>query len=692
MASTSSSKLQQKMYKPQHPLPDELREMEQDETVCQFCGVSYLIHNEVKKLEEEIEKYKEKLKYYEGHDEREAELNARLEEKAENLKTASEHLRNETARSFKLKEQLTESDKMLKASKNENISLKNELTAKDNELDKSIRINKKFHTSLKSLLLEVSGIKKDTDLLRKSCNEVNGFIVHQLLNAKQGMDRLTERFEDETKRLIQQNNDKLKLTEGELKILRDDLFRVEDENRQNREVGKRLEVTQKTLDENKNEIKKVLAEKDALTEALNKMKALLSERGRKVDSLETDLQEKDRSEKETRTSYEKAITKYKFENEALSKECQQYQHQIEAIKQMNKDEKDAISTTSIQLKVLKESLDMSKKEISVLKKERQDMVDAHQNRIQQLIDSFNEKISEANAWPKVLEEKLTEQQLRFNEERSDLWKQLTTSFEKEIKDLNEKHDKEKKEIENKENDSKTKLREQLETLQRRSREEIENHKSSFAKEKDKNTKIIQSQESLIDNLDHKVRHLESRLANSQKKSSDDTDTYKKKYMEVRDFAESMKVEMKKIGNDLKDKQKEVELLQDTVRRECEERFELTEALSEARLQLLGHNSTSKTSLRKSSVTDKDLLPSPPPPISSTERGRRDFKRKLKLTESYTDTNNDTMNMRGSVAMSDKAITFDKVKESLDETYNRKRIADAVAKQRANSRTNFNNIL
>ena len=50
-------------YKPQHPLPEEIQKMKRDDTICQYCGVSYLIHNEIKKLEEKINSYEKKVNW-----------------------------------------------------------------------------------------------------------------------------------------------------------------------------------------------------------------------------------------------------------------------------------------------------------------------------------------------------------------------------------------------------------------------------------------------------------------------------------------------------------------------------------------------------------------------------------------------------------------------------------------------------
>jgi len=48
-------------YTPVHPLPEEIQKMPKDDTVCQFCGVSYLIHREIKALEDKLAKTEAEL-------------------------------------------------------------------------------------------------------------------------------------------------------------------------------------------------------------------------------------------------------------------------------------------------------------------------------------------------------------------------------------------------------------------------------------------------------------------------------------------------------------------------------------------------------------------------------------------------------------------------------------------------------
>ena len=66
-------------YTPQFPLPVDIASMSRQDTVCQFCGVSYLIHNEIKALESKCQKLEADLVYYAGISSREADLEQKLQ-------------------------------------------------------------------------------------------------------------------------------------------------------------------------------------------------------------------------------------------------------------------------------------------------------------------------------------------------------------------------------------------------------------------------------------------------------------------------------------------------------------------------------------------------------------------------------------------------------------------------------------
>lgn len=70
-------------YTPKNPLPHEIQKMKRDETVCKYCGVSYLIHNEIKALEEKLKKTETELETLKGCEAREEELKERIEKMKE---------------------------------------------------------------------------------------------------------------------------------------------------------------------------------------------------------------------------------------------------------------------------------------------------------------------------------------------------------------------------------------------------------------------------------------------------------------------------------------------------------------------------------------------------------------------------------------------------------------------------------
>ena len=74
----SESKEKLNIVRPQYPLPVEIQSMKRNETVCKYCGVSYLIHSEIKALEERLKEVKSDLLRCRGAEQREKDLNIKL--------------------------------------------------------------------------------------------------------------------------------------------------------------------------------------------------------------------------------------------------------------------------------------------------------------------------------------------------------------------------------------------------------------------------------------------------------------------------------------------------------------------------------------------------------------------------------------------------------------------------------------
>ncbi|XP_026638166.1 leucine-, glutamate- and lysine-rich protein 1 isoform X2 [Microtus ochrogaster] len=64
---------------PMHALPEEIQKMSPEETVCKYCGVSYLILHEFKAMEEKLKAVEEEMKFYQGSVEREKRLQEKLQ-------------------------------------------------------------------------------------------------------------------------------------------------------------------------------------------------------------------------------------------------------------------------------------------------------------------------------------------------------------------------------------------------------------------------------------------------------------------------------------------------------------------------------------------------------------------------------------------------------------------------------------
>ena len=92
-------------YSPQHPLPEEIQNLPRDDTVCRYCGISYLIHREIKILEEKIKEMEEELEKCRGCEQRETELLIRVGDLQNSIGTLENQNKNLQKTSSSLIEQ-----------------------------------------------------------------------------------------------------------------------------------------------------------------------------------------------------------------------------------------------------------------------------------------------------------------------------------------------------------------------------------------------------------------------------------------------------------------------------------------------------------------------------------------------------------------------------------------------------------
>merc|ERR1712130_913514 len=101
--------------RPVHPLPDEIANLSLDETVCKYCGISYLIHREVARLQDQVQKLQAEIES--SAEERE---NARaILELNDKYKIENEKLRNELDRLTSERKQLSSDNSQLRGEKAE---------------------------------------------------------------------------------------------------------------------------------------------------------------------------------------------------------------------------------------------------------------------------------------------------------------------------------------------------------------------------------------------------------------------------------------------------------------------------------------------------------------------------------------------------------------------------------------------
>ncbi|XP_047584690.1 protein LEKR1 isoform X1 [Lutra lutra] len=608
---------------PMHALPEEIQKMSPEEKVCKYCGVSYLILHEFKAMEEKVKAMEKEMKFYQGSVDREK----RLQEK---LRSLSQDFEQYKINNESKTERIQDVSMQLKSQQNEFQRIQKELNHLQHELKIKQRQSQVFSQRLveykyfwnKTLSLltftkrELTSIKNEVYDNFQNWTSLKGEVFLQIKSISETA--FTE-IEILKKSLTVSQRNKICLEEEmkNLKLLSDAAIL----RSQQIQTSKQQEVNLQTrCHDLQKEVLDLQGQVEAL--GLNLQKAVT-----KID----DYKEKLMNKSNEAADCQRELRKLKFESiisesrhTRLLKEkedslmaCQQIyktlQEELTAKERQEEDVKKRINLAENELQITKTLLTQTKEEVITLKNERELMLISHQKSIEQLQETLRQKLLNYDNWREKIEAELAKERARHLvefEEQALLFKEeakLELDIEKEKhQEIIQKYKKEQEELQTKISDLITgatrELRLEVATLEEKLRESCIRY-----------TEDSESKEKEIKNLKNMVAEFESRLKKEIASNDSVSEDLRKEMQQKSDELERVMLAQTQLIQQFNESQEQNTFLQETVRRECEERFELTEALSQAREQLLefrklsGSSPLSPCSLSQGSLTSSAVV-------------------------------------------------------------------------------------
>ena len=559
-------------YKPQHPLPEEIRKMRPDDTVCQFCGVSYLIHNEIKSLQEKLDECKKEVERLKHYDEREKVLNDQV------------NTLNIKSRELLEKWQFEEK----RNNEYEDLILKKNLH------------NSQLKQNVENYITNLNSVKGSCEDLRNQVKEVNAIAAKISMSSNSFRGELSKSYDmsqyDLSQFMDYWNKQKAAILEKVSYFVN-----LHNKSEEKNKLFQTDMDCQSMIYEKK--IKQADMKYANLMEILVTCSRTIQKYERKIGLCIAQVSEIEKNNLGLCEKYSKKII-------LLNKKV----HKLNKYLKIDKDNQNGDRMS------LLESVHKYKEDNFQLTDERTRMINAHQHQIKQLHDSFREKLLEAEMWAGKHDDKMKEQQGRFDEEKSQLMQEYVESlnktaieYETKFKLLREKCKQDVKMQQRKFNEEKSQLLKEVTESYEKAASVTEERYNQMNEEKANHLKTIGKLEQHLESMqvkfhgemlkqveqhekekkytvascEHKIFVLKKQLDEGQSNISNEEKESSTRTIENLQSALSnaKEVIIEKLSC-IEEYKNENYSLRDCVRRECEERFELTEALAEARSELL----------------------------------------------------------------------------------------------------------
>ncbi|XP_010152990.1 PREDICTED: leucine-, glutamate- and lysine-rich protein 1 [Eurypyga helias] len=604
---------------PIHALPEEIRKMSRGETVCKYCGVSYLTLHEFKAMEEKVKAMEKEIKFYEGSIEREKGLQAELqslyqdlehyradgESKTERIKNLTVELKNKQDELKTVREDLRYFQEEKEAVYKQSQVLRNTLEHHCSTLNKAVSLFPLIRSELDSIKEVISSnlenwaaVKEEIFLQIKTVSKEAFTEIPKLNQRLAKSQRENECLQEKVKHLT------LVADTVELKTQQ-----LQTSLQQGNELQSRCRELQKETLDLTNQVETTGLKLQKVTAEMDHYKKLLMVKSTELDVCQNELK---------KMKYENGISESRLTKELQEKEesllicqqvCKHLQEEVAEKERKEEDLKRRTGRSESELEALQALLRQAEEEVVMLKQERELMLISHQNRTEQLQETLRQKMWNEDNWREKMEIDLAKGEARHKEAilkvKEEARVELDIERQKQqelITKYQRDHEELQKKIPELISSATNSLRMETEILEKK----LQDAQIKLAEKDEDKEKEIQSLKSLI-------TELEFQLTMEKNNSESFVDNMRKEIKHKSDELEKLTQERTELIHNLTQVQEENTLLQETVRRECEERYELTAALTQAREQVLelkklsGNFPLSPCSLTQGSLTSSAAL-------------------------------------------------------------------------------------
>ncbi|XP_030009031.1 trichohyalin [Sphaeramia orbicularis] len=565
--------------RPIYPLPDDIKKMQRSETVCSYCGVSYLIfhefhqlHTQLAQLEAELQDLKDTAQREKAQ--REALELGRIEwEKALHLEVQRKAEENERSLREKLEGKSKEMRKALRGELEQ--KHKNERQEMAEEYQK--RSDEKVRNLRKELgEIEAERLKKQKEELELKAEEREKVLSDALQKANKNLDELRKHLQQLEERLAIASSAKEKVEQalgkekqqgetlrgvcvqqqqalrGTLSVLRSFGCELTDVRGFLSQLTGAWQASKSQMLQHSTQVFSALTERmkhssvefQKMREEREHLTQQLMEQKRQS---EQQLSQQDASEKEQREKLLRLKGELEEKHERLlscQQKCDTLHEELSSWQQREEKMNWKYSAAEEEVTQLRKALERVQQETRELRRERDMWTESHGRALRKMEEDCQQQLDSKLA--DALEKERTKNELHLKEQMEELHRDMELEL--------------------------TIDREKSQLLLRQYQQD--------------STQLLQK----LEERDQEVQRLEEDLKKERRSREQIHEELQRSKQQEALQLNQATAELQMMTEKNRQLQEEVALLHETVRRECEEREELTAALSQAQEELLGQRS------------------------------------------------------------------------------------------------------